>query len=272
MPFPVPESAAWVCGSLFAFRLRRLRRAPSHSCAGACSWHGSPAFWFLSRRPLFCARAFSRDLVQLRSCQFHVFSRALSVRHAGWQRCGSGESLALPPSGSAPIPDLFSLDGMKRPLRLTLAFLWLTVGYWIFSFVLQYALILMPFAHSGSGISTSGGDGVNTVHFSGTPGDAVLVLVSSSGEKDINFPSTRHINSSSNSTSMAWGNGLLQLFFVMAYALVSLPILSKLLRREPSNRAMEPTASRRTIQLCMSSNHQSAATRAPARGTSSCSR
>ena len=119
---------------------------------------------------------------------------------------------------------------MKRPLRLTLAFLWLTIGYWMFTFVLQFVLILMPFAHSGSGISTSGGDGVNMVHFSGTPGDAVLVLVSSSGEKDITFPTTRQSTTSSHSTSMAWGNAYLQLLLVVAYALVSLPILSRLLR------------------------------------------
>jgi hypothetical protein len=39
-----------------------------------------------------------------------------------------------------------------------------------------------------------------------------------------------------------------------------------------SNQSMEPTASRRTIQLHMASNRQSAATRALARGDSSCSR
>jgi hypothetical protein len=41
---------------------------------------------------------------------------------------------------------------------------------------------------------------------------------------------------------------------------------------QPSNHTMEPTASRRTIQLCMSSIHQSAAVRALARGSSSWSR
>ena len=38
-----------------------------------------------------------------------------------------------------------------------------------------------------------------------------------------------------------------------------------------SNPAMEPTASRRTIQLSMSSSRPSVAMRAPARGASSCS-
>ena len=39
-----------------------------------------------------------------------------------------------------------------------------------------------------------------------------------------------------------------------------------------SNHAMEPTASRRTIQFSMSSTRQSAAKRAVARGSLSCSR
>jgi hypothetical protein len=129
---------------------------------------------------------------------------------------------------------LFSLDGMKRPLRLTLAFLWLTIGYWIFSFVLQFALILMPFTHGGSGISTSTQPGLYKVQFSGTPGDAVLVLASHTGDYTVDFPATQPSGSSS-STAIAWGNGFLQLFLVVAYALVSLPILSRLLRREPSN-------------------------------------
>jgi hypothetical protein len=38
------------------------------------------------------------------------------------------------------------------------------------------------------------------------------------------------------------------------------------------NQSMEPTASRRTIQLCMRSSLQFAAARVPARGSSSCSR
>ena len=97
---------------------------------------------------------------------------------------------------------------MKRPLRLTLAFLWLTVGYWIFSFVLQFALILLPFAHSGSGISTSTSNGVHTVHFSGAPGDAVLVLVTQSGDHHVTIPA-RDVVASSSSTTMAWANAYL---------------------------------------------------------------
>jgi hypothetical protein len=44
------------------------------------------------------------------------------------------------------------------------------------------------------------------------------------------------------------------------------------MRPETPNNAMEPTASRRTIQFHMSSTRQSAATRALARGSSSWSR
>ena len=118
---------------------------------------------------------------------------------------------------------------MKRPLRFTLAFLWLTIGYWTFSFVLMFALILMPFATSGTGISTSSAGGLHTIHFSGTPGDAVLVLVAQKGDHEVTFGSTTDAVTSS-SSSMAWANGFLQLFLVMAYTLVSLPILSRLLR------------------------------------------
>jgi len=118
---------------------------------------------------------------------------------------------------------------MKRPLRLTLAFLWLTVGYWVFSFALQFVLLLLPFAHSGSGISTSTSNGIHTVHFSGAPGDAVLVLVTQSGDHNVTVPA-RDVPISSSSTTMAWANGYLQLFLVVLFALVSLPILSRLLR------------------------------------------
>ena len=124
------------------------------------------------------------------------------------------------------------LDVMKRRFRLTLAFLWLTVGYWIFSFVLQFALILLPFAHSGSGISTSTSNGIHNVHFSGAPGDAVLVFVTQDGGHgghNVAIPA-RDVPISSSSTTMAWANGYLQLFLVVLFALVSLPILSRLLR------------------------------------------
>ena len=73
---------------------------------------------------------------------------------------------------------------MKRAFRL-----WLTVGYWIISFVLQFALLLLPFAHAGSGILHSGpaSNGVHTVQFHGAPGDAVLVFVTQDGERKVTF-------------------------------------------------------------------------------------
>ena len=122
---------------------------------------------------------------------------------------------------------------MKRSLRLTLAFLWLTVGYWILSLVLQFALILLPFAHSDSGISTSTSNGVHTVHFSGAPGDAVLVLVRQSGNHNVTIPATRDVVSSGSSTTMAWANAYLEGLLAVLFALASLPVLSRLLRYDP---------------------------------------
>jgi hypothetical protein len=129
---------------------------------------------------------------------------------------------------------------MNRVLRFALAFLWLTVGYWIFSFVLQFALLLLPFAGSGS-ISTSTSDGVHTVDFVGAAGDAVLVFVTESGDHKVTFPESRPGGSSS-STTMTWGNAYLELFLVVVFALVSLPILSRLLRHTPDNTALGSTA------------------------------
>jgi hypothetical protein len=51
-----------------------------------------------------------------------------------------------------------------------------------------------------------------------------------------------------------------------------LAIIRNVMTTQPSNQAMELTASRRFTQLSMTSNHQPAATRALARGSSSCSR
>jgi hypothetical protein len=119
---------------------------------------------------------------------------------------------------------------MKRSLRLSLAFLWLTFGYWTISFVLEFALILLPFARSDSGISASTSNGAHTVHFSGAPGDAVLVLETQSGYHNVTIPATRDVASSGSGTTMAWANAYLSSFFVVLFALVSLPILSRLLR------------------------------------------
>ena len=118
---------------------------------------------------------------------------------------------------------------MKRPLRLTIAFLWLTVGYWVFSFALQFVLLLLPFAHSGSGISTSTSNGIHTIHFSGAPGDAILVLMTQSGDPKVTVPAQQVLVSAS-STTMAGTNAYLQLILVVVFALISLPILSRFLR------------------------------------------
>jgi hypothetical protein len=127
---------------------------------------------------------------------------------------------------------------MKRTFRLMLAFLWLTVGYWTLSFVLQFALLLLPFAHTGSGILHSGpaSNGVHTVQFHGAPGDAVLVFVTQDGEKKVTF-SAKPPTVSSFSTTMAWDNAYSDCFLVGLFALISLPILSRLLRRAPNESA-----------------------------------
>ncbi len=127
---------------------------------------------------------------------------------------------------------------MKQAFRLILAFLWLTVGYWTFSFVLQFALLLLPFAHTGSGILHSGpaSNGVRTVQFHGAPGDAVLVFVTQDGEKRVTF-SAKPPAVSSFTTRMAWDNAYSECFLVGLFALISLPILSRLLRRPPNESA-----------------------------------
>ena len=89
-----------------------------------------------------------------------------------------------------------------KPFRVILAFLWLTIGYWIISFVVPLVLLFLPFAKSSGGISTSMADGVYKIQFSGSPGQIVALLVSTdSGEKQASFsgmPTT--VNGSSEKT------------------------------------------------------------------------
>ena len=120
-----------------------------------------------------------------------------------------------------------------------LVFLWLTVPIWTCSFLLQFALLAMPFAqyaHRNGGILTrpgSASNGVHTVSFSGAPGDAVMVLVTKTGDYSVAFPATRDYSHGS-TTTMAWDNAYSALFQVGLFALISLPILSRLLRRAPN--------------------------------------
>lgn len=119
---------------------------------------------------------------------------------------------------------------MKRPLRLMFAFLWLTFGYWIIGPLLRIAVLLLPFVQGGSGISVSSAENYHTVRFSGSPGDAVLVLVRQSGDNTITFPA-RVTDSSSNISSV---NLYDELAVTVLFAVISIPMLSRLLRPDGS--------------------------------------
>jgi hypothetical protein len=143
----------------------------------------------------------------------------------------------------AAVAELGSLGDMRRPLRLAMAFLWLTVGYWTCSFVLHFAILLLPFARTGNGVSMSSGAGVHYLRFSGAPGDTVLAFVTESGDHGLSFSSTPSSGSSSGSR-MEWANGYFELFVTAFFALISLPILTRLLRAKSPNQAMQRTAGR----------------------------
>src|SRR5437867_12614707 len=108
---------------------------------------------------------------------------------------------------------------MKRPLRLMFAFLWLTFGYWILATVLHFAVVLLPFAQGGSGISVSSEENYHKVQFSGSPGDAVLVLVKQAGDNTIKFPA--HVTGSSSNISSV--NLYAELVVAVSFAVISIP-------------------------------------------------
>jgi len=110
-----------------------------------------------------------------------------------------------------------------------LAFLWLTFGYWILSTWLQIVLVLLPFAGPGSGLSVGSTDGYHTVNFSGSPGDAVLVVVTKSGPQELTFAESGQGQASS--TAMSQVNTFAGLIISVLYAALSLPVLAKLLRK-----------------------------------------
>jgi hypothetical protein len=159
--------------------------------------------------------------------------------HASPQR---GRQLcACPANGLAEYPAPVNGDQCnqvpkrKRVSRGLLAFLWLTVGYGLFSVVVPLVLLFLPFAHSNGGIEVSSEQGVHHVRFPGSPGDVVAVLfVSSSGPKDIAFR-TPSDSSLSGSTHMEYSNGLLQLILVALFALISIPVLRRVFRNETGN-------------------------------------
>lgn len=118
---------------------------------------------------------------------------------------------------------------MSRPLKILLSFLWLTFGYWILSIWLQIILMLLPFAASGTGISVHSADGYHTVNFSGSPGDAVLVVVTKSGPREVTFSGSTQ--SFASSSAMMQVNIFSGLIIPLLYAAISIPVLGKLLRK-----------------------------------------
>jgi len=132
--------------------------------------------------------------------------------------------------------------------RVIFAFLWLTIGYWIISFIVPLVLLFLPFAKSSGGISTSMADGVYKIQFSGSPGQIVALLVSTdTGEKQVSFPGMpMAVNGSSEQSQ--WSSPIFELIVALVFAAVSIPVLRQLLRQRP-NQSLQPTAGRCTEKV-----------------------
>ena len=130
-----------------------------------------------------------------------------------------------------------------KPSRVILAFLWLSVGYWIISFIVPLVVLFLPFAKSSDGISTSMADGVYKIQFSASPGQIVALLVSTdAGEKQVSFPvMPTAVHGSSEQTQ--WSSPIYELLIALIFAAVSIPVLRRLLRQRP-NQSLQPTAGR----------------------------
>jgi hypothetical protein len=114
--------------------------------------------------------------------------------------------------------------------RGVLAFLWLTFGYWVISFIIPFVLVFLPFAQSGGGISTSDAGGVHHVRFTGSPGDVIaFIYVEAAGPKDVKF-TTPTVMSHGGSTFLSWTNAYVQLVLVGLFALISIPVLRRIFR------------------------------------------
>ena len=108
------------------------------------------------------------------------------------------------------------------------AFLWLTFGYLIIGAFLHFLVDLVPFAQRGSGISVSSEEGFHKVQFSGVPGDALFVFVTQTGDQTVQFPA--HVTGSSSDISSV--NAYAELVVAVLFAVISMPVLSRLLRRD----------------------------------------
>ena len=106
------------------------------------------------------------------------------------------------------------------------AFLWLTFGYWIIGAFLHFIVALVPFAQGGSGISVSSDKHFHKVQFTGSPGDAVFVMVRQSVDNTVEFPA--HVSGSSQDISSV--NLYAELAVAVLFAVISIPVLSRLLR------------------------------------------
>ena len=114
---------------------------------------------------------------------------------------------------------------MKPGIR---AFLYLTIGYWFFGFLVPFALAILPIAHSSAGFSMSSAQGVHELRFHGFPGDLILVLyVSDGGTKNLRYTTSseavRAISTSSHQT-----NAYASLISVALFAIISIPILRRI--------------------------------------------
>ena len=131
---------------------------------------------------------------------------------------------------------------MKRHTRNLMAFLYLTVGYWIFTFLLLFALL--PFTEAGPGFSTSSEQGVHQVRFHGSSGDLVLLLfVSDAGDKNLRYTTSAE-PANAMSTSFRLVNSYFEFISIALFALISIPVLKRIFRNGPTT--AEPTSPSRS--------------------------
>lgn len=78
-------------------------------------------------------------------------------------------------------------------------------------------------------MSVRSADGYHTVNFSGSPGDALLIFVRKSGPQEVTFRESGR--SGTSSTAMAQVNTFGGLIISVLYAVISIPVLGRLLRK-----------------------------------------
>ena len=119
---------------------------------------------------------------------------------------------------------------MNKSTRNLLAFLYLTVGYFIFSFLLVFVILLLPFAYSGEGISHSEKQGVHQVQFHGSPGLVLLLYATDTGNKNLQYDTTSEAINSSGTDYSRWTSIYWEFFTTAAFALLSIPILKRIFK------------------------------------------